>query len=574
MRPPAFAVAITILLVLPATAFAAPQASRVSFWRLDESSGTQALDSTGAHNGTYAGGVSLNQGGVTPDGDAAVLLNGTDGRITTSYNPFASGSARTFEGWAKRNSSTTNDALLGGDATVQQPRLLILAGGNNVRFTANEAGTPINWTNASPGTGVWFHWVLVYDDSIGTATLYVNGQSKGTQTVANAYSGSPGNLELGSNSGTFNPFDGYLDEVAVYNRALSADEVGRLYPCDTVAYPPGTPGATITTPGQLDDALTDGQTGCFHAGTYEETNRDITTPAATFRPYPGDAVTWRGRMVIKGADVTIQGLTLDGSYGPVCSSDPNCLAADQAAAPGDRCFDVNKCTFSTPVVEAPRTTLTDDDISNRRPGDSERAGICVNESNSGADINGYLIARNRIHDCGQLSSSTGLPRNHDHGIYMGAGNVGNGGTISDNVIFDNADRGIQLYPNAAHVTIKNNTIDGNGEGVSIGNSSHDNTVDKNVITNSTVRWNLEAPSLTGTGNSVTNSCLRASNANSYYNQDNGIEASPPFRNVVSVGTVVQAPSSVYVNRGTKDFRLSAGTCRDNGWGAPDSVAAP
>ncbi|HEX8647246.1 MAG TPA: carbohydrate binding domain-containing protein [Thermoleophilaceae bacterium] len=528
-----------------------------------------AKDAKGSNNGTYNGGSTLSHAGATPDGGRAVLLDGVNGRITTTYNPFASAATRTFEGWAKRSTNGTDDALLAGDAAVGYPVLRALAGGNSVRFNPNTTGLGQDFTNALPGTGVWFHWALVWNDATRQATLYVDGVSKGTKTFLFGL-GSPGNLELGAEGGTTNPFNGYLDDVAVYDYGLTASEVKQVMGCDEIAYPPGTSGATITTPGQLDAALDTGETGCFRGGTYEETNRTITTPGATFRPYGAEAVTWRGRLVIAADDVTVRGMTLDGSYGPTCGSDANCLARNNAAPVEDRCYDVDKCTFSSPVLHAEGIKLLDNEISNRRTGDSERAGICVNESNSGDPVS-YEIAFNRIHHCGQLSSSTGSPRNHDHGIYVGAGGVGNGGDIHDNVIFDNADRGIQLFPEAANVTVRNNTIDGNGEGINLNLRSHDNTLDKNVITNSYWRWNVEGPAITGTGNVMTNTCLRASNADSYYNSDNGIESY--FRGDVAISNDIQAPSNVYADRTTKDFRLS-GTCRSNGWGAPDSVATP
>src|SRR5207245_8215668 len=90
-----------------------------------------------------------------------------------------------------------------------------------------------------------------------------------------------------------------------------------------------------------------------------------------------------------------------------------------------------------------------------------------------------LIQRNRIHDCGRIPSS-----NHDHGIYLA---YSDNTKVLDNVIFDNADRGVQLYPDAQGTLIKGNVIDGNGEGVIFsgagGSASNDNVVEHNVITN-------------------------------------------------------------------------------------------
>ena len=69
---------------------------------------------------------------------------------------------------------------------------------------------------------------------------------------------------------------------------------------------------------------------------------------------------------------------------------------------------------------------------------------------------GTVIERNRIHNCGQLP-----PTNHHHGIYVEASD---GARITDNWIYDNADRGMQLFPDAQGTYIARNVIDGNGAG--------------------------------------------------------------------------------------------------------------
>ena len=51
-----------------------------------------------------------------------------------------------------------------------------------------------------------------------------------------------------------------------------------------------------------------------------------------------------------------------------------------------------------------------------------------------------VIERNRIHNCGELPAT-----NHHHGIYVEASD---GARITDNWIYDNADRGVQLFPDA------------------------------------------------------------------------------------------------------------------------------
>ena len=54
-----------------------------------------------------------------------------------------------------------------------------------------------------------------------------------------------------------------------------------------------------------------------------------------------------------------------------------------------------------------------------------------------------MIEHNRIHDCGELPAT-----NFDHGVYVAEARDT---VIRDNWIYSNADRGVQLYPDAGRV---------------------------------------------------------------------------------------------------------------------------
>lgn len=125
---------------------------------------------------------------------------------------------------------------------------------------------------------------------------------------------------------------------------------------------------------------------------------------------------------------------------------------------------------------------------------------------------GVSLLQNRIHSCGRLPAT-----NHDHGIYV-EGSVGT--VIAGNLIYDNADRGIQFYPNAQGSIVTNNVINGNGEGVAFGSesaggeyrndyASSGNLVARNIISNSRERHNLEAwwGGPVGVANIAKNNCL-------------------------------------------------------------------
>ncbi len=78
--------------------------------------------------------------------------------------------------------------------------------------------------------GQW-HFVAISRDTINSVvTWWVDGVSVGTQTSANssAYTISAP-VYIGSYSGTSQFFPGAIDDVGIYNRALSAAEIQQLY---------------------------------------------------------------------------------------------------------------------------------------------------------------------------------------------------------------------------------------------------------------------------------------------------------------------------------------------------------
>jgi|tagenome__1003787_1003787.scaffolds.fasta_scaffold20985397_4 parallel beta-helix repeat protein len=298
--------------------------------------------------------------------------------------------------------------------------------------------------------------------------------------------------------------------------------------CDKVAAPggsdnaAGTADAPFRTAQVLADSLTAGQTGCLRAGTY---NEDLTIrqggragAPVTIRSYPGERARVVGRLwLARTADyVTIASLDLDGK-----NADYN---------------------LPSPTVNSSNATFTDNDVTD------EHTAICFNlGSDSYGRAENTVIAHNRIHDCGVLPAA-----NHDHGIYVAAAD---NTQIIGNVIYDNADRGIQLYPDAQNTTIQGNIIDGNGVGVIFsgdgGTASNNNDVEFNVITNSNQRNNVESyyPSgnPTGSGNVLRNNCIAGGvrdSGNGAIGDQIGFKATSNDTDPVR-----------YQNRAAKDFTL-------------------
>jgi parallel beta-helix repeat protein len=267
----------------------------------------------------------------------------------------------------------------------------------------------------------------------------------------------------------------------------AASDAAAVTNCDLVASPSGSDSAagTVSAPFQtaqkLVSSLTPGETGCLEAGTYNEnvTFRAGGTAAApiTLTTYPGQTATIVGRVyVAEGANyVTVSGLDLDG---------------------------VNPSRLESPMIDANHVTFSYDDVTN------DHTGICFGiGSATWGWATDTLITHDRVHDCGQLPAT-----NLQHGFYIGGATDT---TIEWNLIYANADRGIQLYPEADYTTIDHNIIDDNGEGIIISGadgaaSSYTNVYD-NIISDANVRHDVEsywpAGNPMGVGNTVHDNCV-------------------------------------------------------------------
>jgi hypothetical protein len=82
----------------------------------------------------------------------------------------------------------------------------------------------------SRGTNLWLHYVVTYNSSTSTVTLYVNGSSAFTSGGL-TYAGEANYLYIngGNQNGNYSRMNAYYDNIRLYNRALSATEVSAMY---------------------------------------------------------------------------------------------------------------------------------------------------------------------------------------------------------------------------------------------------------------------------------------------------------------------------------------------------------
>ena len=159
----------------------------------------------------------------TAQNTTATAFDGSDDRITTTYNPFTNASTRTYMGWANRTTSTSADTLFSG--SVASPAVLALSSGSQNVTWKPQNSTTTTWTAAWPGNAQWVHWALVFNEGTDAVSLFINGALVTATTNAQAYNATPGNLVIGARQSTTDPFVGSMAWFSVHEKALTAEEI-------------------------------------------------------------------------------------------------------------------------------------------------------------------------------------------------------------------------------------------------------------------------------------------------------------------------------------------------------------
>jgi PKD repeat protein len=214
----------------------------IDYWRLDETSGTSFADKVGSKTATTSGGPTLGvAGGVPHDSDKAARFDGSDDGATAPVD-FGGSSAITVEFWMKWNAYANDDDLaMEFTSNFNEVPGGFLVDPNSPQFGGTfgvgiSSGTSRNSVFfARPTAGAWHHYAFAIDTSALAATQitpYVDGQPVVYQK-ADSGSGAPAfgksNLYFMSRAASSLNGAGDLDEVALYNRALSGATVSEHF---------------------------------------------------------------------------------------------------------------------------------------------------------------------------------------------------------------------------------------------------------------------------------------------------------------------------------------------------------
>jgi hypothetical protein len=219
----------------------------IVYWKFDEGTGTTTSDSTGGNNtGTLQGGVTWGTGKL----GHAIVLDGASGYVQAADLVENAVTAYSIAMWFNTTSSSQQVLFANRGETVTSGNSLTL------EMSQNGASGHLQWlldrdgwglgieSSSAYNDGAWHHVVATWSAPANTAVdasqfdLYIDGAGPISTTtftincncggVDSPLSGAQGG-QIGTSSAWLLYFDGSLDELGAWNRALGSTDVTFLY---------------------------------------------------------------------------------------------------------------------------------------------------------------------------------------------------------------------------------------------------------------------------------------------------------------------------------------------------------
>lgn len=206
--------------------------SPAGYWRLNETAGPAVNEVPGGLDGTPQGAISRNEPSAAPSLGGCARFN--EGSITV---PFHAGLTRgpewTVELWMRRDPALTNFGFAlssGNDITTGSMKFVMRpAEPDCTLIMANGQFSNARWfPYTADQTLAWHHYAFVYSRSNDWCRMYVDGAIVDQKPIRVPFATNQNPLVMGRHdNGGSAPYwyRGWIDEVAVYQRALDPAEI-------------------------------------------------------------------------------------------------------------------------------------------------------------------------------------------------------------------------------------------------------------------------------------------------------------------------------------------------------------
>jgi hypothetical protein len=202
------------------------QSNLVSYWKFDEGSGTQAMDSAGSNHGSISGATWT--GGKV---GGALNFDGSNDYVDCGDIAAVDGTrGLTIMAWINTDSISAQK-LVSRKGEDYPPYYFWVRSDYTIFFGIYRSYTAYTaQTTETIIPNEWFFVAGTYDGE--TVRTYIDGVERATNTSPSGPTNSNGfSVQIGSAYPEYPTawFDGKIDEVVIYNRAVSADEIMRFY---------------------------------------------------------------------------------------------------------------------------------------------------------------------------------------------------------------------------------------------------------------------------------------------------------------------------------------------------------
>jgi parallel beta-helix repeat protein len=216
--------------ILPDTTIT--ESNLIGWWRFDEGSGNIAYDSSGHDNdGTFKG----NPQWVSGHSGYALEFDGSGDWLDCGQDPsLRITEAVTFAAWIKVRAQSIDHKIGGNQDGVHGGYKMTVYSNNKVEFEIRTSDNhAILNRNVTGGTvlqrNVWYHVTGVYSLENGYIRTYVNGYPDREMSTTNVLGASLGPFRIGCEpfrtGFRHHHFNGVMDDLRIYNRALTEGEV-------------------------------------------------------------------------------------------------------------------------------------------------------------------------------------------------------------------------------------------------------------------------------------------------------------------------------------------------------------
>lgn len=204
----------------------------VGWWKLNESSGNATTDSS-SYNRTsnLSGSMSFSSNSIDGIKGSGLNFDGSNYvAVDTDTGLPMGGEDRTIMAWINPSNYTGSLISWGTNAAAARCEFG-LRGPDEVVFAVSSCSYG---THDTPAVGTWYHAAMVFSGTnVSEVLIYINGESKavslsaGSNRAVNTVSN--GLMQFGADVARNPGYTGGMDDVRIYNRALSASEILAIY---------------------------------------------------------------------------------------------------------------------------------------------------------------------------------------------------------------------------------------------------------------------------------------------------------------------------------------------------------